>query len=689
MSIQPTNAGINYQQRIGALFLATMLTESMLDTWLEGTDGTLQSIRFESNDNVDDIVLENNTGNFYYIQAKRTLSLSILTTSEFYKSISQFVREYLTNPEKGKYFLAISSNSSAAITDRLRRLLNNIRRNHKIDNLPLNKKDKTTLETFFTTISLAYKMHTNDDINKETLLILCERIYILVCDIEDGLSDERACKMLLASFNKLNFNALWNALIIDALDFATNRSIVTKNYIKDKYKNFSTSKKREKIFSPELIGEVQIGYDIILCHSPQLLEIAKECACTNTQSANKDSLIILQLYRFDESGKKKLSKFYPNNKLIMPSGIEVEILYRCASLSRMEKHLKKNTSTTNSIVLMLGNGNGQEDCFPGAQLHKKWIKDQLTKTTNLYCVHCEEPIAGEDCYLLEIDNESESLKVGYSHIECCRPVDRVLGKLNGPIFDNYSYLKTFDYAFWAKAKGQRLFQQLKNSGNNICTVLWNSDNQSIPTGRFCIKANLEHDEYTYITQRGYVVRDTKSAIETQTKSLNEMLNDFTDANIGFTSKSNTFGPYSSVSTILEVGEEFRKCISFECVRFSSTIRELYDVEGDYYTPLAYLTIEDDISIINDSIFMLTNPLDLKIYLDNWKEKIGYDLGNNYCVVTLKNDDTFDNFMKRATNNSIRIIVDPWFGNEQDLVRGYILKSFHSEIQKIIENSNTL
>jgi hypothetical protein len=680
MALQPTNAGINYQQRIAAQFLALMLTDSYLDSWLPGSNGNIESIRFESNDEIDDLVLENNLGDIYYIQAKRSLSLSDRPDSQFYKVAFQFVGEYLTGINKGKYYLAVSSDSSGTINNRLRRLLNNVRRNRKIENLCLNKSDNDILNTFFSSIRLAYKNHIDAEIDLPTLLCLCERIYIVVFDIEDGLSGEMACKMLLASFNSKQYDFLWRSLIVDSLDFATNRSIATRSYIQDKYSCSAMLKKKEKFFTPALDGEAQIGYDVVLGRSHQLLEFIKKDS-DNLQQFSEDSLMLLQLYRFDETGKKQISQFYPDNRLIMPGEIEVEVIHRCSSITGMERYLETCRPEGTSIISMLGHGDGQEDHFPEAQLHKKWVTEQLTKETNLYCIHCEEPIAGKESYMLEIDNVAESLKIGCAHVECTRPVDRVLGLVKGPVFDGYSYLKSFDYAFWSKAKGQRLLEQLKAMGIHNSHILWNNDIQPAMKGRYCIKANLENGDNTYVTQRGYVVRGAHAYIESQVDLHNLLLNQLTEDPFGYTSFSNAYGNYSSLVDKLEVGEEFRQCLSFECVPFTSTIHELFDVEGDYYTPLVYLTVKDSIAVLDGYIFMLSSPLDLQKYLNNWKEKMGYDLGGDYCVVTVKNDAEFDRFMQEATDVSIKIVVDPWFGNHADLVRGYFIDSYDMEIQQ--------
>lgn len=687
MAIQPTNAGINYQQRIAAQFLSLMLTDSSLDSWLSGSKGILESIRFESSDEIDDLVLENDQGDIYYIQAKRTISLSSKQSSRFYKVIAQFVGAYLTTSGKGQYYLAISSNASLSIGDRLRRILDNIRSNQKIEGLYLNRTDQNILDTFLSAVRFVYKARTTAEISNEILLELCIHIYIVVYDLESELHDERACKMLLASFCPTEYDMLWRSLIVDSLAFAENRSSVARNYLHKKYGDHLRRSRKggEQFFAPSLEGEVQIGYDIVLARSPQLLEILDK-RHNDIQQYGSDPLLLLQLYRFDDSGKKQISKYYPDNRLIMPGDIEVEVIHRCSSIGGMERFLKTYQPEGSSIIEMLGNGDGQEDHFPEAQLHKQWVTEQLTKETDLYCIHCGEPIAGEESYIIEIDNAAERLKVGCAHIGCTRPVDRILGLPQGKVFNEYSYLKTFDYAFWANAKGQRVFGQLQAMGIRAGDILWNSDIHSILTGRFCIKANLEQGDYTYVTQRGYVVRGSQAQLKSQVEIHNKTLEKMKHDPMGFTSVAHAFGNYSGLIDKLEVGEEFRRCLSFECVPYTSTIHELFDIDvkDGYYCPLIYLTIDGEIFEVDGHIFLLTNPLDLQKYLNNWKEKLGLDIGSNYCVVTIKHDAEFDNFVQDALIDGFNIIVDPWFGNYSDLARGYYIRSYDAEITERID-----
>ena len=100
MTLQATNAGIDYQQRVSAFFLVLMLRNKDMDLFLPGANGKIQWIQLESMEDIDDMVLSNERGNNYYFQIKRKISFQNNPKSEFYKTCIQFVEQYEKGREK-------------------------------------------------------------------------------------------------------------------------------------------------------------------------------------------------------------------------------------------------------------------------------------------------------------------------------------------------------------------------------------------------------------------------------------------------------------------------------------------------------------------------------------------------------------------------------------------------------------
>ena len=91
-----TSAGIRFQQQVGALIGSWLLTERPLDARLDLGESKPEWMRFETEAPVDDILVETSDDGFVAIQAKSSVSLSKNPDSEFGKTVSQFVRHWLT-----------------------------------------------------------------------------------------------------------------------------------------------------------------------------------------------------------------------------------------------------------------------------------------------------------------------------------------------------------------------------------------------------------------------------------------------------------------------------------------------------------------------------------------------------------------------------------------------------------------
>lgn len=119
-----TNAGIDFQQRISALFMTHMLMDlAFIDDLGMERNSKIQSLQFESDEAIDDLVVRTDLGTVY-IQAKRSINCSQNEESEFSKVIKQFVEQYSRGTsENDKFVLATTSKSSSKITRDLKKLL--------------------------------------------------------------------------------------------------------------------------------------------------------------------------------------------------------------------------------------------------------------------------------------------------------------------------------------------------------------------------------------------------------------------------------------------------------------------------------------------------------------------------------------------------------------------------------------
>ena len=129
MGLQATNAGIDFQQRVSAYMMILMEFDMDISLALQvNKSNTIKEINFEDCESIDDLVITLDSGKKLYFQMKRTISLSDDAESEFYGVCEQFVKQFLKQNENDlAYILAIRTESSKAISVKLKRILEGIR----------------------------------------------------------------------------------------------------------------------------------------------------------------------------------------------------------------------------------------------------------------------------------------------------------------------------------------------------------------------------------------------------------------------------------------------------------------------------------------------------------------------------------------------------------------------------------
>ena len=123
--------GFDYQNRVAAWLAVRILAESAVATqWsLTDADTTLEFIRCETEQPVDDILAGTSKGGLLFFQVKKTVDLSKNSDSSFASAVSQFVSQYLVSrshhgrvkcswdrpldPTRDRLILATSGQSSA------------------------------------------------------------------------------------------------------------------------------------------------------------------------------------------------------------------------------------------------------------------------------------------------------------------------------------------------------------------------------------------------------------------------------------------------------------------------------------------------------------------------------------------------------------------------------------------------
>lgn len=169
MGLQATNAGIDFQQRVSAYMMILMEFDMDISLALQvNKSNTIKEINFEDCESIDDLVITLDSGKKLYFQMKRTISLSDDAESEFYGVCEQFVKQFLKQNENDlAYILAIRTESSKAISVKLKRILEGIRLANNLEVIDkLNREERTIFGKVSANIKTIYKKYTSKDISE-------------------------------------------------------------------------------------------------------------------------------------------------------------------------------------------------------------------------------------------------------------------------------------------------------------------------------------------------------------------------------------------------------------------------------------------------------------------------------------------------------------------------------------------
>ncbi len=677
MAIQPTNAGIDFQQRVSALMMILMEFEIDVNAIFSiDLRDQIQKLNFEAIDKIDDLVITTVTNRKIYLQMKRNISFSEETNSEFYGVCSKFVSQYVEgNPEDLAYVLVTRTQASSNITVKLKRILDGIRLANSINiKSNLNKNEIVLLEKVERIIQTEYEKVSGKAISEAVLKKLLSKIYVEVFDIEAGESFEKNIKLILYSRLAGDSEQFWRMLISKAVQYAANRNCLDKETFHkqvDKYLvTLENTEELIKIEWEEENTEIAIQKDYVIAFGN--CDINREIGIGNV---NENVILIMELYRFND-GKKKDSLQYVAPNIMRCGKFSVEILFRCSSRSRIEKYI-----TDGGLMHYIDDFKKviyvpTRDEFDKEKIEVVYddlIKKSISARKECKCVNCGKAIFDNEAYSIEIDNIECSGQAGLAHKECIRPIDRVLGIAKIPNVGNYGYLKNFDINLWIKliVKGKQAWGNINSLQQNISPFVIDTD-EVFTDGKYCVRTVLSDSNVRYATNRGAIHRISRTEAEAFANKLTER---YQEAHvlgnpICYSSETYIHGPYEQLLVQLDGKEELLECICAEVAVYNDIIASMYNESETYYAPIIYLSVEGE-PVIFDGIFpLITNPLELNYYLGNWK-KAGIVI-ENYEVNIVKEDNDFILKILSLITNGIRPIVDMVIGKDRKLIKGCVI-----------------
>lgn len=691
MGGQATNSGIDYQQRIAAWCLINQFTEFDLSKYFDQIDDELviKTIHFETDSSIDDINLICNNNIKIFLQVKRAMSLSEKKTSDFYKTIEQFVKQFSAgNYEKEYYGIITTSDSSSKITSDLKKLVVSAKLNPEfLKSNPLNNSEKDCLKKVHTLFTKIYLDLNKKNATDEQFKSFAKKIFICVLDVEAGKSVEIAAFMLLRSVGFENPELIWAVLIKNTLYYSSERLSINKLKLDEIFKKYLSDKttysEEDNTFKTEVIsiGPFSVAKEVILFES----------------FIEKDEIMIAELFRFRDDCS--LKNTFINGRMILGNGDEWQIIQRFATMTGLERYLEENHNKfqDKSIVIIPANGIDNEEETECSILHKALLEELVSKNKSpLTCLHCGKTISNNNALLIELDDLETNPNVGNVHKECLRSVDRILGIASIPGIDSdKKYLDYFDYKLWLSLimKGQGMMNGVKESSDffegRVPLVAWNSTEEYDADYSYCVKIILEDNTTSYVYQRGKIERLNKSNAIKQIEIFQKAQKKFKNENDPFCmlSKSKTMSQYSKLLKLKKSDEKILEIISYEICKYSKEIAKAFDNDIFWYAPLCLLRDSEEENFFNLSnvIPILSDPLSFQEFYENWSE-LGFDTAGIELKI-IKSDRDFDNYMRMFFADQMTPIIDPIFDKNFNLVKGFPITDLEKMKREHERNNN--
>ncbi len=639
--------------------------------------GHIVETRFETDSPIDDIGVLCEEKWRVDFQVKRALSLSEEDDSDFAKVIVQFIKTLLADQTSNDFFcLVTTTDASAKIRYELRKIFESIRSNDSgFKNNPLTKSETETLALFHRLFQKTFLATVGKQPTEAEFLEFSKRAFVSIVDVEAGMPLENATLILLKARGFSHPELVWSLLIKNSLHYAAERMSINRDGLEALLDAF-------KADAPEAANDAVAKVSCVLeMPKGQTVACGKEVFLIKSFDSTCD-LMIVELFRFDDDGTKRVR--FKGEKLLLTEGnIECDVIYRCSSMTGLERALKADSEKYKNakVAILPANEIAEVEDSEPAKLYRAYF-DQLVKANEKpqCCLHCGKDVLEDEVLFVEIDEKSLPAAVGLVHSQCRRPLDRVVGAGKTQRENNAKLPEGFDLSGWIKAleRGQGLMNGIRAGfvpQGHVPRIAWSSDSEYDPDYRFCVRFALADGSVKYSYERGKVLRLSQAEAGHQVEEFTKRIAEQRAANdpCCFTSKSFAFGPYSLLLQVKKEDEEILEINFAEVAPYTELLSKLYNSCDNYYAPMGI--VRDAVSelpvCLCGLVPLISDPRRFQELEANWRsagfgeDKLGLKL--------IKDDRDFDNWMRRIFGDGFHPVIDPMFDKNQQLVSGIIVQ----------------
>jgi len=215
--------------------------------------------------------------------------------------------------------------------------------------------------------------------------------------------------------------------------------------------------------------------------------------------------------------------------------------------------------------------------------------------------------------------------------------------------------------------------------SSIVNIAWDSKYSYLNDGKYCIKLEANDGSIDYVTKRARIERYNEDEISTRLSELQNYFDTMKKLNdpLCVNNKTRQFGQYSILIKNIKNDEKLLEIVKLQVEKFSLVILRSYQEADSYYAPLLYINILNPSAILKIGRYrvLISNPLNLSLYMENWIE-CGLAIPK-YEVSVIKTDSEFDSFIRNSFSSGYKVIANPLIDINHKIIDGIEIIDIHS------------
>lgn len=380
--------GMEFQHRVAAWVAAHILAEKeATPPWDLPAGATLEWLRCETDEPVDDLLVGTSANGLVFAQVKRTLQLSEAADSVLASVLDQFVRQFVTcrgkvagsqpwdrplDPARDRLVLVTSPNSSKPVRLHLPAVLGrsqHLRQDQPLENAAKNGDERRVHAIVRAHVARSWRNALGTGPSDDELRQLLSLLRVQVLDLDAGGDAEREAKTLLRNAvlrDPDEADTAWALLVSLCADFAAQRSGADRSGFQRALLNARLELRAARSYRSDIekLRECSATTSNTLAHFAQVragaatIKIQRQSTEALTQAAEEKSILVV-----GEPGAGKSGALYDLVKAFMEGGRDSVFLAVDRLAARSLAELRAELGLDHELPQVLDNWPGVHPAF--------------------------------------------------------------------------------------------------------------------------------------------------------------------------------------------------------------------------------------------------------------------------------------------------------------------------------------